>query len=367
MNEIVLHPNVYTTGPSSGLRHLLERIWVHQHAPGDGTLFLISGFANYNGGVRFYETFKRHCQHGGQINAIFAGSTAQRTTSKQVVREMLGCGASVTIVNRKRMLHAKCYGMGDSDGETLIVTSGNFTGPGMSQNVEASALITPQTTQEMGFLWADMVHNIQAQDWMFYQPSLDDLASPAWSLLYDEEAKGRPLEETETVTMVLVLSHSDTARINAAPGTDAGRGTQYFWLTKDCYDFFPALTIPNQRGTRATYSCLITINFVDLGETHTGIRVTFEAENNLDFRLGTGPLRYSQLAEEGDIAAISRVGEDSYELRLYRKGTAEFEALAPYAVHYIGHQGKRYGYLANSLFAAEVGLRRVGSSRASRD
>ena len=55
--------------------------------------------------------------------------------------------------------------------------------------------------------------------------------------------------------MLLTLSHADTARIQASPGSAAGKGTQYFWLSKDCYDFFPPLTILNHRGTKSTYSC----------------------------------------------------------------------------------------------------------------
>ena len=75
MNEVTLHPNVYATGHSKGLIHILERIWVREHTPGDGTLFVVSGFANYNGGVRFFETFRRHRDQGGNLVAIFAGST----------------------------------------------------------------------------------------------------------------------------------------------------------------------------------------------------------------------------------------------------------------------------------------------------
>lgn len=58
MNELTLHPNVYATGHSKGLISILERVWVREHTPGDGTLYVVSGFANYNGGVRFFETFK---------------------------------------------------------------------------------------------------------------------------------------------------------------------------------------------------------------------------------------------------------------------------------------------------------------------
>lgn len=86
-------------------------------------------------------------------------------------------------------------------------------------------------------------------------------------------------------------------------------------------------------------------------------RVTFEAENNLDFRLGTRQLRYPGLAEKDDFAAISRVGETDYELRIYRNGSREHKALTPYAIHFIRHQGKKYSYLSN------VELRRVIGAR----
>ena len=366
MNELTLHPNVYATGHSKGLVNILERVWVREHTPGDGTMFIVSGFGNYNGGVRFFETFKEHQALGGEIIAIFAGSTSSRLTSKQIVTELLECGADVHIINRKRLLHAKCYGTKSARGESLVVTSGNFTGPGMSQNIEMSVLLEPTSTAAMNFSWREMMDSMLAQNWAFYRPQLDDLTAPAWQLLYDEQASDIVLDDTEEVTMILRLSHSDTARINAAPGSAAGKGTQYFWLSKDCYDFFPPLTIRNARGHKATYSCLVQMNYVDLGAIDEQCRVTFEAENNLDFRLGTAPLRYSRLGSEGDLAAISRIGETSYELRVYRQGSAEYAALLPYAVHMIGHQGKRYGYMANVEFAAAVGLPRVGRVRARR-
>ena len=100
VNEITLHPNVYATGLSKGLISILERVWVREHTPGDGTFYVISGFANYNGGVRFFQTFKHHIDRGGEIVAVFSGSTNTRLTSKQVVKEMLGCGAKVYVINR---------------------------------------------------------------------------------------------------------------------------------------------------------------------------------------------------------------------------------------------------------------------------
>jgi len=166
--------------------------------------------------------------------------------------------------------------------------------------------------------------------------------------------------------MILRLSHSDTVRIQAAPSSVASKGTQYFWLSKDCYDFFPPLTIRNSRGQKATYSCMVQMTYIDLDQIDDQCRITFEAENNLDFRLGTGPLRYSKLVGAGDLAAISRIGETRYELRLYKQGSAEYEALMPTAIHLIGHQGKQYGYMPNAEFAATIGLPMIGRARAYR-
>lgn len=361
MNELTLHPNVYATGNCKGLISVLERVWVREHTPGDGTLYIVSGFANYNGGVRFYETFKQHVEHGGELVAVFSGSARSRLTSKQVVTEMLGCGAKVHLINRKRLLHAKCYGTKNSHGDAIVVTSGNFTGPGMSQNVGLSVLLEPQSTASMEFSWNGLIDNMLAQRWDFYQPTLADLSAPAWNLLYDEQASDVVLDDSDEVTMVLRLSHADTVRINALPGTDAGRGSQYFWLSKDCYDFFPPLTIRNERGHKATYSCEINMRYIDLGAVDTNCRVTFEAENNLDFRLGTGKLRYQRLAKEGDFAAISRVRENDYELRLYRQNSTEYNVLWPYAINFIGHQGKKYGYLPNADFERIIGVK-LGAS-----
>lgn len=357
MNEITLHPNVYATGASKGLVHLLERVWVREHVAGDGTLYAVSGFANYNGGVRFYETFKEHKARGGNIVAVFAGSTSARLSSKQVVKEMLDCGAEVHIVNRKRLMHAKCYGAATPSGDSLVVTSGNFTGPGMSQNAELSVLLNADFTATTGFTWEGMVNGMLSQKWDFYQPSLGDLATPAWRLLYDEQAANIVLDDSDQTTMILRLSHADTARINARPGSDAGKGSQYFWLCKDCHDFFPPLTIRNDRGHKATYSCLVNMNYVDLGIVDDACRVTFEADNNLDFRLGTGKLRYSGCASEGDYAAISRVGDRHYELRIIRDGTPLGAIVSPYALNFIGHQGKKYGFVSNLKFEQATGVR----------
>lgn len=361
MNELTVHPNVYATGRSKGLISVLERVWLREHTMGDGTLYILSGFANYNGGVRFFSIFRDHVEQGGRVVAIFSGSARQNLTSKQVVLELLECGADVHIVNRKRLMHAKSYGSKTHLGEMLVVTSGNFTGPGMSQNVEMSLILDRPATRSLGFSWDDLISNMLTQRWNWYQPKLDDPSAPVWNLLYDEEASVITFDETNEVTMILRLGHADTIRINATAGTNEGIGTQYFWLSKDCYDFFPDLTIPNRRGYKRTYSCKVSINFLDIGQI-SDVRVTFEAENNLDFRLGTGPLRHTRLAQAGDIAAISRVGEDSYELRLYRQDSTIYRVLDSHAVYFIGHQGKRYGFISNQEFQRVAGAR-IGRHR----
>jgi hypothetical protein len=350
MAEFTLHPNIYKTGRSAGLINLLEQVWVRDHVPGDGTFYIISGFANYNGGVRFYNVFREHIQEGGQVVAYLGGSTAQHLSSQQSVQALLECGAEVNIINRKRLMHAKCYGAQTSKGQKLIVTSGNFTGPAMSQNVEAALLLDTDLTRSIQFSWSDLINNLQSQRWQFYKPTLNDRANPGWRLLYDEVVGAVKLDETQEVTLIMVLGHNDTARIQATPGSDAAKGTQYFWLSKDSYDFFPPLTVRNQRGVKTTYSTLISLKYIDIGEVDRQCRVTFEAENNFDFRLGTGRLRYTRMAQKGDIAAITRISETEYELRIYND-------LLPYAINFIGHRGKKFGYISNQEFAQKTGFR----------
>jgi hypothetical protein len=350
MNEFSLHPNVYSTGVSDGLLSMLERIWVRELKPGDGTIYLISGFANYNGGVRFFDTFRNHIKKGGKIIAVLGGSTSQRLSSKQIVEELLSCGVEVILVNRRKLLHAKCYGISTSNDQFLVVTSGNFTGPGMTQNGEASLLLDSDGVKNLKFSWNDILKNIKKQKWDFHQPSIKNPTDPAWKLLYDERPKTQKIDSTDEVTMLLTLGHADTVRINATRGSNASKGSQYFWLTKDAFGFFPPLTIRNQRGQKSTFSTIISMNYVDIGNIDQNCRVTFEAENNVDFRLGTGKLRNTDTADTGDLIAITRIGESEYELRIFRQKSSEFKKLIRYAVTYIGHQGKKYGYIDNDEF-----------------
>ena len=357
MNQFSLHPNVYATGNCPNLLGMLEQTWVSNHNSGDGTMYLLSGFANYNGGVRFYSHFADHIENGGRIVAFFGGSTSQRLSSKQCVEAFLGCGADVHVINRKNIFHAKCYGTQSSTGQSLIVTSGNFTSRGLSQNVEACVMLDNSFLQSSGFSWQVLSDSIFNQKWDLYQPNLNMPDEPAWQLLYDESYGVAPLlEESYQITLLITLGHSDTARIQAYPGTDASKGSQYFWLSKDCFDFFPPLTIKNRRGWKGTYSCIVTLHYLDIDATDYKCRVTYEADNNRDFRLGTGLLRYTKAATRGDLAAISRVGEDEYTLKFFFQGTNEFDVLIPYATTFIGHQGKKYGFISNDVFENLTGI-----------
>jgi hypothetical protein len=276
-------------------------------------------------------------------------------SSRQVVEALLQCGAEVNVINRKAIFHAKLYGRWHRDEQDLVITSGNFTGPGMSRNVEACLHVESNELAGMNFSWPELVDSCRSSDWLIYQPTLRNRADPGWGLLYDETpgARRRAGQEIEfdSVTMVLVLGHADTARIQATATSRAGRGSQYFWLSKDAFDFFPPLTITNDRGIKGTLSAIIEIRYPDLGLIDNECRVTFEAENNLDFRLGTRLLRHTRAAAEGDLACISRINETVYELRILRSGTSTFNTVQGYATNFIGHQGKRYGYVDNATFA----------------
>ena len=47
MNELSVHPNVYATGRSKGLLAMLGTLWLREQPAGDGTMYIVSGFANY--------------------------------------------------------------------------------------------------------------------------------------------------------------------------------------------------------------------------------------------------------------------------------------------------------------------------------
>jgi len=356
MMQFALHPNIYATGHHRGLRALLEEIWIRSLRPGEGAIYILTGFANYNGGARFYRTFREHTERGGTIVAVVGGSTTQRTTSRQVAQALLDCGATLYVTNRRSLMHAKCYGSSTPAGQNLIVSSGNFTGPGMSRNVEAALHAGPEATQSMGFSWEPLIEGILHQNWQIHQPLAIEETHPVWTLLYDETPGDILIDQTDLATMVLTLGRSDTARILASPGTNASLGSQYFWLSKDCFDFFPPLTIRNERGYKGTLSSIIALEYVDLGEVDDSCRVTFEAENNQDFRLGTGRLRNSRLARPGDLACVTRLSETQYQLRIVPSTSHLFGELDHHATNYVGHREKRYGFIPNDLFHQMTGF-----------
>jgi hypothetical protein len=264
-------------------------------------------------------------------------------------------------INRKHIFHSKLYGIAKNEGDTLIVTSGNFTGLGIADNVESSVYLKPEITNQINFRWEDVRNSILSQTWEIYNPSLLDLNNPVWRLLYDEYEGRQTLNESQEATLVITLSHADTARINASPGTNAARGTQYFWLSKNGYDFFPPLMIKNARGYKTTYSALINLHYVDL-DIFEETRVTFEAENNYDFRLGTSRYRYTKIAQPGDLAAITRISEYNYQIRIFPQNTQQFRILSPYAITFIGHEGKRYGFISNEQFERNLNVKLPSSS-----
>ncbi len=197
--EFLFQPGVYATSSSTGttLLDMLERMWLPEHHTGEGTFYIISGFANYNGGLRFYPSFSKHTDRGGRIFAIISGSSTRQLSSLQVAEALLGCGADLFVVNRKRLLHAKCYGTANKHGQELIVTSGNFTGQGMSQNAESSIKLTQNDVAAMGFSWEQLLSGIFTQGWDIYNLKKSDTKrkrNPGWALLYDETLKAGTLE-----------------------------------------------------------------------------------------------------------------------------------------------------------------------------
>lgn len=351
-DEFLFQPEIYTTGAHTTLFDVLDKLWSVEDDNSGGTYFVVSGFGTHNGGVRFFERFRSHISNGGRVRVILGGSRSTSLSSRQLGKGLIDCGAEVSVILRNRILHAKLYGAHTTEGESLVISSGNFTGPGLSLNLESTMAIGPGTTSSCGFSWDDLFAKILAGSFSVFDLTNADSEDPAWALLYDEERGSgfRPVVDTdvpEFESLILTLSHADTARITATPGTSASLGSQYFWLSKDAYDFFPPLVIRNVRGSKATYSAEIDVNFEDLGVTEV-VKVTFEAENNLDFRLGTGPLRATNLADDGDMAIITRRGERSYDLRLLRQGSTEFISLSRFALQLIGHRGKRYGFAPNA-------------------
>lgn len=216
--DFLLQPNIYSTeNGTNTLMSLLERAWVkdvkEHDSVGNGTFYILSGFSNFNGGVPFYERIEKHIQLGGKCKIILGASASQRMSSQQIVRKLLEIGCEVGLVNRKAIFHAKCYGFQNGQFRNLIVSSGNFTSRGITQNIEAS-LFLQEADLKMKFEWETVFDAIKTQKLEYYQVSSDEANDPAWKLLFDED-KYRIEEGTkdEFSTMVLTLGHNDTVRI----------------------------------------------------------------------------------------------------------------------------------------------------------
>ena len=54
--------------------------------------------------------------------------------------------------------------------------------------------------------------------------------------------------------------------------------------------------------------------------------------------------------QQGDLAALTRIGERDYEMRIFRQNSPKYNKLIQFAVTYIGQRGKRYGYIDNTSF-----------------
>ena len=356
MNEFILQPGIYSTSETKTLFEVLDTVWrpIPDPTQDSTTYFVVTAFGTNNGGLRFFERFRHHVDAGGSVKAILGGSKSMRMCSRQLAQGLLSTGADVRVVNRNKIMHSKLYGSANVSGsQHLITSSGNFTPQGLALNIESTLSLGPDMTSMLGFSWDTLWDTFTTSDINIYKLNPNDTDDPAWDLLYDEMAAtptttGPDAETLQLESLIISpLGHADTVRLHAEPGSSASLGSQYFWLSKDAYDFFPPLTIRNTRGVKATYSALINVNFVDL-DLASEVRVTFEAENNLDFRLGTGPLRGAGIAHEGDMMVLTRRDTDSYEMAIVPHGTDENIALSRYALDYIGNQGKRYGYAPNT-------------------
>lgn len=351
----LLQPEVY--GSIDGIHDLgtvLERLW--SNLPSDSTIYIASAFANQSGVLTIAKKIDRHTDAGGEVHCFLAGSPHQALASKQAVKELLRSGAHVYLLNRKRILHSKMYGVLDGASETLVVSSGNLTGPGLSLNVESTLVLDPELVETIGFSWTDWEASLlDAFDW--HRPDLaniDDPADPAWKLTFDETG-GRPVhvpgEEDEEgrrdEILAFSLVHNDVSRIQDGDNV----GTQYFFLSRYHSHYFPPLQDRTRDDAKTTFSTEVSVEFLDIGETKDDVSVTFEAYNNLDFRLLTTPLKGTGVAGEGDIAVLAREDDASYKLRTLRQGTQEYNRVLPYLINEIGNRGKRFGWVPRSEVA----------------
>ena len=52
--------------------------------------------------------------------------------------------------------------------------------------------------------------------------------------------------------------------------------------------------------------------------------------------------------------ALTRLSERDYEMRIFSKDSIEYCKLLKYAINFIGHQGKQYGYIDNKTFFSSI-------------
>lgn len=353
-----VHPDVYSTFQEHrDLASILEQLW--SRLSPNSTIFIASGFANQSGVLTIAKKLDQHTDSGGDVRCYLAGSPHQALASEQAVKELLRSGATVRLLNRKKIFHSKLYGIVEEAGDSLVITSGNLTGNGLSLNVEASLVAGPDFTDSIDFSWFHWERCL-IDEFNWHEPlpeTINDDTDPAWQLTYDEQRtpQVRPPGDEEAEgqrdeVLALTLVHTDIARIQDPDYP----GTPYFWLSRYHATYFPPLQDRTRPDATTTFSTDISVEFIDVGETRDDISVTFEAYNNLDFRLLVSPLRATGLADEGDIAVIARETDTDYKLKIIRQGSQAGHRIRPYLIHEIGNQGKRYGWVPRNEIDDEL-------------
>lgn len=348
--RFTLQPSIYNApdGSGSDLATLLESLW--SRTPPTSTIYVAAGFVDQNGVLPFVKTFKKHVELGGRVRCFFGGSAGQNMAGRQAVQELLSSGAEVSLLNRKKIFHVKMYGTLSDTQQELILSSGNLTGNGIALNVESSVVIGPMYLSAAGFSWQTWEQRVRSSfEW--HPLSLRDPDNPGWRLTYDEthgRIGGQDEDGSDDISEALVftLSPIDVARVL----TRNYPGTQYFWLSRYTAGYFPPLLPRSRPSAKKTFSTDVTVDFIDVRKKEQ-VSVTFEAYNNLDFRLGTGPLKGTGVANAGDVAVLDRVGEREYRLRVMNQHSVKARRLLPYLINFVGHKGKRYGFVPRKMVA----------------
>lgn len=365
--SFVTQPNsVYSTGTYGNLRDALRSVW-SKELKTKNDWFVVSGFCYLNGVLQIRDLISEHVsKYGGTCTVILGGTRGMKMSSKEAVLDLLDAGAEVFVINRKQIMHSKLYGSRNVDGaQSLIVTSGNLTANGLIGNVESSLVLDADLVDEIGFDWGNLVNSILEQNWQKHKMSFD-MNNPGWDCLFNEIKDGTDeVDPYKDKSLVITLSHNDIIRIKKP---EEKVGTQYFFLSKDDMDFFPPLTVKNSKGWKATYKTFIAVKYPQLKQIHEKASVTFEAGNNLDFRLNTGVLKwkakpwYGKIdVDVGDLAIITRNSDDTYSIVIVPKKAKGFHKSASmYATNYISKQSeKRVGLIPKKTYISlfdEYGL-----------